>query len=239
MTEDVLDAVGTELEPVQAQAVTLWQTDDPVEVVRKVTVTAKALAEVVREQKLSLKIGDSEWVKIEGWTLLGSMIGVHPFLEWTREVDNGWEARVIARTRDGTVVGSGESECLRSERLWATRDDFALRGMAQTRATSRALRQPLGFVMKLAGFEPVAAEELDADPKPTTPTFSKPKAADKKRLKSLVERLIASGHMTTEQFESAAKTITPWPGCLDELDESVVSDLIGRLERYEKNVATA
>jgi hypothetical protein len=237
VTDEVLDQIGMELEPVQAAPVTLWQTDDPAEVIRRASSTAKELATIVRQQKLSLKIGDSEWVKIEGWTLLASMLGVTPFLEWTRELDNGWEARVVARTMSGIVVGSGESECLRSERLWATRDDFALRGMAQTRATSRALRQPLGFVMKLAGFEPVAAEEADADdPKPKTPSFKKPTGADKKRLKALVERLIAAEHITAEQFETAARTITPWPGCLDELDAAVVSDLLERLGRYEQNV---
>jgi hypothetical protein len=237
VTDEVLDQVGMELEPVQAAPVTLWHTDDPSEVIRKATETAKVLADVVRKQKLSLKIGDSEHVRIEGWTLLGSMLGVHPFCEWTRELDNGWEARVIARTRDGAVVGSGESECLRSERLWATRDDFALRAMAQTRATSRALRQPLGFVMKLAGFEPVAAEELDGgETKPQKPSFAKPKDADKKRLQKLVERLMASEAISAQQFEQAAKTITPWPGCLDELDAAVVEDMLERLGRYEQNV---
>ena len=44
------------------------------------------------------------------------------------------------------------------------RDDYALRSMAQTRATSKALRQPLGFVMSLAGFDPTPAEEMPRQP---------------------------------------------------------------------------
>jgi hypothetical protein len=85
----------------------------------------------------------------------------------------GWEARVIARTRMGEVVGSAEAECLRSEDAWSftpppnkygktppARDDYALRSMAQTRAVSKALRLPLGFVMQLAGFNPTPAEEM-------------------------------------------------------------------------------
>jgi len=243
VTDEVLDQVGVELEPVQAAPVTLWQTDDPAEVIRKATEAATALADVVRrkprkgQEAMVLDIAGREFVRVEGWTLLGSMVGVFAFVEWTREMDNGWEARVVARTRDGAVVGAGESECLRSERPWATRDDFALRAMAQTRATSRALRQPLGFVMKLAGFEPVAAEEMDSpDEKPSRPSFEKPTDADKKRLAKLVERLVEGKYMTTEQFEKAAKTITPWPGCLDELDAAVVQDLLKRLGNFEKNV---
>jgi hypothetical protein len=247
MTDDVLEEVGVELEPVQATpaaAMTLWGTSDPAEVVRKATEAATVLADVVRrkpakgQEPMVLDIAGREFVRVEGWGLLGSMIGIFAVVEWTREVDNGWEARVVARTRDGAVVGAGESECLRSERLWAMRDDFALRAMAQTRATSRALRQPLGFVMKLAGFEPLAAEEMDAgETKPQLPSFAKPKDADKKKLQKLVERLIEGEHITPEQFEAAAKTITPWPGCLDELDAAVVSDLLTRLETYERNVA--
>jgi len=108
------------------------------------------------------KIGEREHPKVEAWTLLGSMLGVFPVCVWTKPLDNGWEARVEARTRMGEVVGAAEAECLRSERRWASADDYALRSMAQTRATSRALRQPLGFVMTLGGYDATPAEEMPA-----------------------------------------------------------------------------
>jgi hypothetical protein len=97
------------------------------------------------------------------------MLGVFPVLAWTHKLDDGWEARVEAKTRDGAVVGAAESECLRSERKWANREDYAVRSMAATRATSKALRQPLGFVMTLAGFEATPAEEIPADERPKSP----------------------------------------------------------------------
>jgi hypothetical protein len=100
---------------------------------------------------------------VEGWTLLGTMLGVFPVCEWTRKLDDGWEARVVAKTLAGQTVGAAEAECLRSERSWSSRDDYALRSMAQTRATSKALRQPLGFVVTLAGFEATPAEEMPRD----------------------------------------------------------------------------
>jgi hypothetical protein len=144
---------------------TLFGTTDPAAVVKAATKAAKPLAEVVRAQKLAVQIGPSEHVKVEGWSLLGSMLGVFPICVWSRKItgdDEGWEARVEARTRDGALVGAAEAECLRSEKTWKSRDDFALRSMAQTRATSKALRQPLGFVMQLAGFNPTPAEEMPA-----------------------------------------------------------------------------
>lgn len=92
--------------------------------------------------------------------MLGTMLGVFPVVEWTRPVQDGWEARVEARTLAGQVVGAAEAECLRSEKQWKSRDDYALRSMAQTRAVSKALRGPLGFVVTLAGFEATPAEEM-------------------------------------------------------------------------------
>ena len=63
--------------------------------------------------------------------------------------------------KDGREVGWGEGRCTRAERNWAARDDYALASMAQTRGQSRALRQPLGFVVSLAGYATTPAEEVD------------------------------------------------------------------------------
>lgn len=157
-----------------AGAVTLFGTDNPTEVIERAAKVAGELAALVRQQSLVVRIGQSDHVRVEGWTLLGSMLGVFPVVEWTRPVMRGdtqigWEARVEARTRRGEVVGAGEAECLIEERTWKTRDDYARRAMAQTRATSRAMRGPLGFVMHLAGFNPTPAEEMPASGTPTHP----------------------------------------------------------------------
>jgi hypothetical protein len=69
---------------------------------------------------------------------------------------------VEARTLDGRAIAAAEAECLRAERRWAQADDYAVRSMAQTRATSKALRLPLGFVIQLAGFEATPADEAPA-----------------------------------------------------------------------------
>ncbi len=163
MDGDLVDhSAGMELEPMSAQApVTLFRSDDPNEIVQRATDTANALAKVVRDKKLTVRIQNSDHVRVEGWTLLGTMLGVFPVCVWTRKLEDGWEARVEARTLAGLVVGAAEAMCTRAERrTWAARDDYALRSMAQTRATSKALRQPLGFVMTLAGFDPTPAEEM-------------------------------------------------------------------------------
>lgn len=154
------EVIGTELVPATGN---LFRTEDPVEIIRRATETADALAQVIQDKKLFKQIGQKNHVLVEGWTLLGTMLGVFPVVEWTRKTDDGWEARVEARTLGGQVVGAAEAECLRTENTWKSRDDYALRSMAQTRAVSKALRGPLGFVVTLAGFEATPAEEMPRD----------------------------------------------------------------------------
>jgi len=174
----VVENQGDELVPVAPAPppVTLFRSEQPDEIITTVAETANALSIVIDKQRLSVSIGGRKHVLVEGWTLLGTMLGVFPVCVWTRKLDNGWEARVEARTRDGAVVGAAEAECLRSERSWASRDDYALRSMAQTRATSKALRQPLGFVMTMAGFSATPAEEMNNEPPPVeAKTVRKPR----------------------------------------------------------------
>jgi hypothetical protein len=217
---EILDAETGELVPYQPPApVSLFGTNDPAEVVEAARRAAAPLVDVIRSQKLSVKIGQSEHVRVEGWTLLGSMLGVFPVCVWTRQMEDGWEARVEAKTRAGEVVGAAEAECLRSENTWKNRDDYALRSMAQTRATSKALRQPLGFVMQLAGFNPTPAEEM---PRPARRSSQKtelagesfedmfePETADmataaspsqKKKLDVVVSKLRAADRLHTEHL---------------------------------------
>ena len=128
--------------------------------VEKATALATALKRVIVEQGLTSKIGGKEYVLVEGWTLLGTMLGVFPVCSWTRPMADGWEARVEARTLSGAIVGAAEAQCRREEINWAAREDFALRSMAQTRATAKALRLPLGYAVRLAGYEATPAEEM-------------------------------------------------------------------------------
>lgn len=155
----------------------LFGTADPVEVIGEAKRVADALVDVVEARELytvieafDKKKGETverKHIEVAAWTLLGSMLGVYPIVVWTRPLLSsdgqrlaGWEARVEARTRDGLVVGSAESECRFTERHWKGRASNDLRSMAQTRTTRRALAGPLGFVIQLAGYEPTLAEDL-------------------------------------------------------------------------------
>jgi hypothetical protein len=161
--ESTADELGTEVAVVEHQPATLFRTDDPVEVIERASKVATALRDVIERQGLVATIQGKKHPLVEAWTTLGSMLGVVPVVEWTRPVERGWEARVEARTLDGRVIGAAEAQCTKDERMWAKRDDYALRSMAQTRATSKALRGPLGFIVTLAGYSATPAEEMPAD----------------------------------------------------------------------------
>jgi hypothetical protein len=193
-----IDGTAVEMVPyAPPPPTTLFHTDDPVEVIAKASRVADALKGVIVQQKLAKSISGRDHVLVEGWTTLGSMLGVVPVVVWSRRIEPpteyvvhvtdyewvavpggrkrekrekakrtytvegyDWEARVEARTLDGRVIGGAEAMCSRKEDVWAKRDDYALRSMAQTRAASKALRGPLGFVVTLAGFAATPAEEM-------------------------------------------------------------------------------
>ena len=161
---------GTDLAPIEGQFteqhsradLALFGTEDPAEIIAKATQVADVLKSVIDKKGLIQRIGDNEYVDVEGWQTLATLTSVSPVLEWTRKTDDGWEARVQVVNRNGMVIGAGEAQCGRSERNWKNRDDFAIRSMAQTRATSKALRSVLAFIMVLAGYQPTPAAEMPA-----------------------------------------------------------------------------
>jgi hypothetical protein len=138
----------------------------PEAVVERATRIANALAKVIKERHLSKKIGPSEHVLVEGWATLGALVGISPKEREVKHlVDDGiheYEAYVdLVRTDTGIVVGGGSAICRSDEQNWRGKPQYAIRSMAITRATGKAFRLKLAFVMELAGFATTPAEEMD------------------------------------------------------------------------------
>lgn len=213
---------------------TLFRTDDPVEVVERASRAADALKDVIVKQRLTKRISGRDHVLVEGWTTLGAMLGVFPVCVWSRRTDalagehgHDWEARVEARTLDGRTVGAAEALCSRDEKTWEKRDDYALKSMAQTRATSKALRGPLGFIITLAGFAATPAEEMPreperaAPPEPPRPTLPESDVTELAGIakqvldagawdsKQLSNQLIAAGATDKSSVSAALRTLKP------------------------------
>jgi len=177
--------IGTDLEPHTPQG--LFRTDDPVEVVEKAARVADALKDVIVRKGLFTMIQGKAHIGVEGWQLVGAMLGVTAVCVHTEPVDGGYKATVEARTADGRVIGSADALCTKHEKRgpWKTADDYARLSMAQTRATSKALKGPLGFVVSLAGYQTTPSEEMtfvEPDPAPAAPDLPLASPVDQDRL---------------------------------------------------------
>lgn len=173
MTDEVLEG---EIVHVPQRNVQLGMIEvAPEEVVARGAEIATVLKAVIVEQKLFTNIGQGVHVHVEGWTTLGAMLGIFPMEEWAKDLDGkGYEVYVaLIRVSDGIKIGGASALCMRSEDIWQDRPDYAVRSMAGTRATGKAYRLALSWIMKLAGYEVTPAEEMPS-----------PKASSKSTQKS-------------------------------------------------------
>lgn len=171
---------------------------DPSDVVAQAVKVADALKAVVEQKGLVKKIQGREFIEVAGWQTLGAMTRVTPFCEWTREVEGGWEARVVVKNSQGVEIGAAEAQCTKSENSWRSRDSYALRSMAQTRATSKALRSVLGFIVVLAGYKDTPAEEMGyAPPQPSEMPLEHALEKSVERVQAIQAKHIAKQEETT------------------------------------------
>ncbi len=160
-----------ELELVPEHQAALFDTSKPDLVIDKAQGIAKKLTDIIEQSKLYSNISGRRYVRCEGWTTMLAMLGVFPHVEYckldeVRAKEGGalvYEAKVVLKTISGQTVGSGEAICSTGEANWAERDEFAIKSMAQTRATGKAARNSFSWIMALAGYEATPAEEMVGD----------------------------------------------------------------------------
>ena len=141
------------------------------------TNVANCLAPLVREQGLTVKglnarNKEAEYVTVEGWEVLGTMLGIVPVTTIIDEIKNdkdrivGYKARAtlyqnpVIQNEEivgGTVIARAEAT---ADRSGFQKDLFAIASMAQTRALGKAYRMGLSWIMKMAGFEGTFAEDM-------------------------------------------------------------------------------
>ncbi len=109
--------------------------------------------DIARDRGFVTRFNNRDFFGFPAWSLLALTYGLVPFVEWTKPVEGGWEARAVVRTREGDVVSSAEAMCTRKESSRRSADDHTLRAMAQTRAMRNALRSCLGAALVMAGFD--------------------------------------------------------------------------------------
>lgn len=151
---------------VAAQSVQLGtlRYSSPVQMVQGATAVANALKSVITTQRLAVRISGREYVRVEGWTTLSTMMGVLPREVDVERAEDGTYTAVVelVRMSDGAVLCRASAECGSDEPTWKARPNYARRSMAITRATGKAARLAFSWVMVLAGYEGCPLEEVES-----------------------------------------------------------------------------
>lgn len=129
-------------------------------IINQASDVAKVLVDVIEKCKLYVVINKKKYVRVEGWETLGAGMNYRCEITSLVRFEKGWRARAEIKDIGGNVVSTGEAICTRDEKNWATRDDFAIMSMAQTRALGKAYRLGCAWIMALAGYETCPAEEM-------------------------------------------------------------------------------
>lgn len=132
---------------------------------------ANTLSKVIEDQKLYSIIKGKKHIHVDGWALLGTILGCTSYVEEVIELptnkpkDYIYQATVSIRYR-GEVISRASAISMKHENN-NTRERFSAYSMAQTRATGKAYKLPLGFIMNLAGYATTPAEDMPKDFNPT------------------------------------------------------------------------
>lgn len=174
----------------------------PSQMLTHATAVADVLKDVIRKQRLTSNIQGKDYVRVEGWATLGSILGILPReVSVTELPDGSYEAVVeLYSVKTGKVVGQGSALCGIDEKRWGNAERFARRSMAITRATGKAYRLGLSWIMSLAGYETTPAEEMIDIPFAPTPA-AKVKSPTKPGKGSIYEG-------TEEQNEIISRILT-------------------------------
>ena len=138
---------------------------------------AKTFVDIVEQQELFTMIGPSKHLNHEAWETIAAGYGLTAAVDkttyhWKKESeeDSGdelfmVEAHAVVLDREGTIRGGAVASCGRDEPNWATKPVHQVASMAGTRASAKALRLMLSWVVEIAGYEPTPSEEI-VDKKP-------------------------------------------------------------------------
>lgn len=257
MSTDVVEVV--DVIPIEQSL--LFPANTPDEMMELAGATADTIAKAIKSQHLSMTIGNSEHVLNTGWQMAGNTQRVITDrdegvteLPWPAQVieaiaedDNhplrrayragqafGYRASFFAK-RDGQVVGWGEARCDRTERNWRTSENNAIASMAQTRAQSKALRQPLAWIIGLAGYSSTPAEEMGAGTptEPVSPAVAP--ASDELEAQALAQlrRIAPSSYSPLAYFDALRKNFD----CVPEIAARAIVGIGRWIDQQERRLA--
>ena len=133
--------------------------DEKIDVATKV---ATSLGNVIESQGLAIDIQGNKYVTAEGWETLGTMLGCTPYVEEVVEMPCDQKGKFMYKAT--VSIMQGETVLSRAsamaERNNMQRDRPSVYSMAQTRALGKAYRMAFSWIVKMSGYAPTPAEEM-------------------------------------------------------------------------------
>lgn len=131
---------------------------------------ADELVKFVKANGLSADIAGKEYLFAEAWQFIGeTQMGLTQVVQSCEPVktDNDreikYKAVVEILNQQGTVVSRGFAFCSNLENKKKSFEEYAIASMAQTRAIGKAYRNILAWIVKMAGYEAMPAEEANKE----------------------------------------------------------------------------
>lgn len=116
--------------------------------IRQATDVAGACREIVKAT--AQRIGQKDYVRVEGWQSIAVAHGCVASARDVERVEDGWRCIGEVRRMDtGQVIATAEGFLGDDEEMWSKRPTYAKRAMCQTRAISRACRSAFAHVVVL------------------------------------------------------------------------------------------
>lgn len=140
--------------------------------ISQVTKFANELKQFIVDNGFYTEIQGKNYAHVEAWQYAAMRCGFRPIVSQVTEMpsDAGeikYQSLVQLHDMDGRIVGGGVAVCSSRERS-NRKDEYAIAAMAQTRAISRAVRNSLSWVLKIAGYEATPADEMSDNNHDTT-----------------------------------------------------------------------
>lgn len=132
--------------------------DEKLDLAQKVS---SKFTEVIKKLKLVERISGKEYVTVSGWSVLGNFMGTR--IENIRvtpiEVKGGfgYHAKVDLVNKDGVKIAEGDAIATSRGRQ---KELHTVYSMAITRASGKAYRLGLAWVVEMAGYNATPAEEM-------------------------------------------------------------------------------
>lgn len=171
---------------------------------------ATILQRFVKEKKLTTNIKGKDYPMVEAWAFAGSQLGLYPVLTFVQDLSDESQIKYLAeveifRYADNLRMSKGVAICSNKEATKRQWDEYAICSMSQTRATGKAFRNLLSWIMKAAGFEATPAEEMDFNTKPVDDNCP----TDGER--EILKKLVWTTDMTDEERDRAFEAIDMCP----------------------------